>query len=202
VSGTATVTVQEGVVLTTIEVSPEDVTLDVDQTQQFTAAGRDQHGDPMDIGSITWQSSNKAVGTIDGGGLFAAIGGGATTVTAIGGGASGTANVTVTAEEPSPATEPFSFSGSVRSGQESRHKVSVSAPATMYVKLDWSGRFDLTLRIYDPSGEMVAEVDDSRSSQPFEEITIDVGPGDWEVAAKSDSRRRVAGYTIEGTITY
>lgn len=202
VSGTATVTVQEGLVLTIIEVSPEDVTLDVGQTQQFTAAGRDQHGDPIDIGSITWQSSDEAVGTIDGEGLLAAIAGGTTTVTAISGAASGTANVTVNAEEPSTTTESFSFSGIVRSRVESRHKVSVSAPATMYVKLDWVGRYDLTLRIYDPSGEMVAEVDDSSSSKPYEEITIDVGPGDWEVAVKSDSRRRVAGYTIEGTITY
>ncbi|MHC4338094.1 MAG: hypothetical protein ACYSTG_09170 [Planctomycetota bacterium] len=45
-------TVQEVPVLTTIDVSPNSVTLDEGQTQQFTAAGKDQFGDPIATGPI------------------------------------------------------------------------------------------------------------------------------------------------------
>jgi serine protease len=95
VVGTTSVTVEEVPVLTTIEVSPNSVTLDEGQTQQFTAAGKDQYGDPIDAGPITWDSNDEAVGTIDSGGLFTAIAAGTTTVSATGGTVVGTANVTV-----------------------------------------------------------------------------------------------------------
>lgn len=202
VSGTATVTVQAAPALTTIEVLPAEATLDVGQTQQFTAAGTDQYGDPIDIESITWQSSDEAVGTIDGAGLFVATGGGTATVTASSADISETASVTVISEEPPPAIEPFSFSQTVPPRGESRHTVSVSGPATMYVRLTWTNRHDLRLRLYDPDGVMVAEVDNSIWTDGFEETTIDVGPGVWEVAAQSDARRDSIDYIIEGILSY
>jgi len=97
VFGTAGVTVEEAAVLTTIDVSPSDVTLYVGETQQFTATGKDQYGDPIDTGTITWESSDEGVGTIGSTtGVFEAVGTGPTTVRATGsGGVFGTAGVTV-----------------------------------------------------------------------------------------------------------
>ena len=103
-SGTASVTVQAVPVLTTIEVSPSTVTLDVGQTQQFAASGKDQYGNSISAGTVAWQSSNTAVGTIDSSsGLFTASLQGSTTITATGsGGVSGTASVTVQAAPTLP----------------------------------------------------------------------------------------------------
>jgi hypothetical protein len=85
-------------VLTNILVSPSNVTLYVDDDQQFTASGKDQYGDPIATGTIAWESNNESVGTIDGTGLFTALGIGDTTITATGNaGVSGNASVTVQA---------------------------------------------------------------------------------------------------------
>ena len=113
----------------------------------------------------------------------------------------GTDTTAVTISE-APETEGFPFTGTVSPGGESRHAVSVLGPATMYVKLTWSSPGDLRLRIYDPVGVMVAEVDESSWRNRVEEIMIDVGPGNWQVAAKSDSIRRPISYTIEGVVNY
>jgi hypothetical protein len=94
---------QEEPVLTTIEVSPNSVTLGQGETQQFTAAGKDQFGDPIATGPIVWDSNDVAVGTINSGGLFTAVAVGTTTVSATSGTVVGTANVTVQ-EVPSEIT--------------------------------------------------------------------------------------------------
>ncbi len=104
VSGTASVTVQAVPVLTTIEVSPGTATLDVGQTQQFTASGKDQYGDPISAGAVTWQSAHTEVGTVNSSGLFTALSEGNTIVTATGSGTvSGTATVTVRTAPVIPA---------------------------------------------------------------------------------------------------
>ena len=72
----------------------------------------------------------------------------------------------------------------------------------MYVNLTWRDRSDLRLRIYDSEGTMVAEADSSTWRNQTEEIAIDVGPGNWEIAVKSDSRRRSINYTIDVIVTY
>jgi PGF-CTERM protein len=66
VNGTASVTVQEEVepVLTTIEVSPSTATLDISETQEFTATAKDQKGDVMSGVIINWTSSNTTIGTV------------------------------------------------------------------------------------------------------------------------------------------
>ena len=104
----------------------------------------------------------------------------------------------------------FTFVGSLpRKGkQESRHTVSISSPgaASMYVKLTWITQGDLRLRIYDPSGEMVAEVDESLPPPPdikVEEITIEgLEAGDWQVVAYLESMGHSIDYTIEGAVDY
>ncbi len=186
-------------VLTNIEVSPGDVTLFEDETQQFTSTGTDQYGDPFNIESITWVSSDDAVGTIDLTGLFKAAEAGTTTVSAYSEGITGTASVIV--EEP-PSTEQFSFSGTLQPRQESIHTILVSEPAIIYVELTWSSRYDLSLRIYDSDGEIVEEVDESSRRENLEEITTILEAGNWKIAAKSDSRRRPIYYKIEVIINY
>jgi uncharacterized protein YjdB len=101
VTGTATVTVSnEEPVLTGIEVAPAATTLEVNDTQVFTAAGYDQFGSTMTDVAVAWASGNETVGTIDADGMFTALAEGTTTVTASAENVTGIANVTVTAGTP------------------------------------------------------------------------------------------------------
>ena len=101
----------------------------------------------------------------------------------------------------------FTFTGTLPRNEEreSRYTVSILSPgaASMYVKLTWSTKGDLRLRVYDPSGEMVAEVDESSLADKVEEITIEgLEAGDWQVAAYLESMGRSIDYTIEGVVDY
>jgi hypothetical protein len=82
-------------VLTTITVSPATASVPAGGTQQYTAAGYDQYGQPI-AASYAWSVSGG--GTISAGGLFTAgsTAGGPYTVTATSGSVTGTASVTVT----------------------------------------------------------------------------------------------------------
>jgi uncharacterized protein YjdB len=90
---TATYTIYTPV-LTSITVSPSTATLARGSTLTFTAQPKDQFGNPVSA-TITWNSSNTAVGTITQNGLFTALSAGSTTITASNGSVSGTASVTV-----------------------------------------------------------------------------------------------------------
>ena len=82
-------------VLTSITVTPATPTVDIGDTQQFTASGRDQSNNPYPV-TVTWTSSNTAVGYYHlPGGLFTALTSGTTTITATDGLVSGPAAVTV-----------------------------------------------------------------------------------------------------------
>ena len=188
-------------VLTTIEVSPYEATLFVGNSQQFTAYGTDQFGDPIDTGTITWQSSNTLVGAIDENGLFTAAAEGTTTITAGNSSAFGTAYVTVNIEFQS-LTEMLEFSGTVQPRDESIHLFSLDQPATLYARLIWNSSFDLKLRIYNFEGRRIAQVDRSNRRRPYEEILIDLEAGDWVIAVKSDTGREPIDYIIEAEIMY
>ncbi len=54
IKGTATITVNDPPHLVSIEVSPPAVTMNVGQTQQFGATGKDQNGDTATIASPQW----------------------------------------------------------------------------------------------------------------------------------------------------
>ena len=95
VIGTASVIVKEAPILTTIEVSPSGATLNIDDTQQFTSICKDQYDYPIDTCTITWESTNTTVGTINQTGFFTASLVGTTTINAISDGVIGTASVTV-----------------------------------------------------------------------------------------------------------
>ena len=100
VSGSAAVSISAAStpVLTAIELTPGNAGVAAGGTLQFAASAKDQHGVTMaSQPSITWSVSGG--GTIDVNGLLTAGGsaGEPYTVTASGGGKSGTANLTVTA---------------------------------------------------------------------------------------------------------
>ncbi len=93
ISGTAIVTVPEPV-LTSINVSPETGLVATGTTERFVSETRDQNNHSMAV-TVTWSSSDKAVGTIDSTGEFTALAVGTTTITASSGSVSGKAIVTV-----------------------------------------------------------------------------------------------------------
>lgn len=201
IKGTATVSVVVDPVLTTIEIDPANVTLYANEQQQFIATGKDQYGELIDTGDLTWVSDDKTVGTIDENGLFTAVGDGEATIQATGdGNVSGT--VIVVVEEEPAAPDEFTFNGIISANQELRHTLSVSGPALMVANLSWYNWGDLRLRLYDPDGTMVIEADSSFWRNQEEEITINVTEGDWQIAVKSDARRWPISYTIEGTLSY
>ncbi|WP_346434793.1 Ig-like domain-containing protein [uncultured Methanoculleus sp.] len=87
-------------VATTIAVAPTAVTLAINGTEQFSATVHDQFNAVMTGVTVTWDSDNETVGTIDDTGLFTALVSGTATVTASAGNVSENATVTVTAEGP------------------------------------------------------------------------------------------------------
>ncbi len=81
---------------TTVAVTPDTVVLTaVGQTAQLTAEVRDQAGRVMDGVPVAWLSAETTVAAVDASGLVTAVGGGAVTITATAGEASGDALVTV-----------------------------------------------------------------------------------------------------------
>ncbi len=109
-------------VLTTITVAPSTASVPINATQQFSAAGKDQFGNPVSPQpSFSWSASPG--GTIDQTGLFTAgaVAGATSTITAASGNVSGTASATITSGAPaadfslsvSPATQSVKRSGSV-----------------------------------------------------------------------------------------
>ena len=81
---------------TTVAVTPDTVVLTaVGQTAQLTAEVRDQAGRVMEGVPVAWLSAETTVAAVDASGLVTAVGGGAVTITATAGEASGDALVTV-----------------------------------------------------------------------------------------------------------
>jgi hypothetical protein len=123
-----------------------------------------------------------------------------------GDGGVGTDTATVTISDATLEPEEFSFSGSfIRRGGEHRYTVSVTSPgaSSMSVTLSGRGRGDLVLRIYDPSGTLVEQVDvDGSTYNDTEQTTIyGLEPGNWQVAAYTSRAYRLY-YTIDGVINY
>jgi len=104
ITATATVTVNGETpadpVATRIEIMPPAVTVEVNETVEFSATVFDQFDEELPEAAVTWTSSNETVGTIDTEGVFTAHAEGTVDVTATAGDATETATVTVSAEEP------------------------------------------------------------------------------------------------------
>jgi alpha-tubulin suppressor-like RCC1 family protein len=82
-------------------VTPDEATVNVGDTQRFTAELRDLHGDPLVGPPIEWSSSDEAVAGVDDAGLATGLAVGEATVTATAGRVGGGALLTVR-EEPGP----------------------------------------------------------------------------------------------------
>jgi len=93
--------------LKSISVSPQGVMLEISKCQTFTARGKDQYNNNINV-TVSWRSSNTAVGTIDSRGMFTAKGVGTTTITVTSGSVKGTSSVTVKA--PAPVLKSISMS--------------------------------------------------------------------------------------------
>jgi PGF-pre-PGF domain-containing protein len=78
-----------------VVVSPSTITLGAGGSQQFTATVYDQDGNETPDASVTWASSDEAIGTIDADGLFTAVADGTATITVTAENETGTATVTV-----------------------------------------------------------------------------------------------------------
>ena len=113
--------------LTAITVSPSSASVKTAGTQQFSATGVDQFGQPLNPQpSFTWTVSGG--GTISTAGLFLAgsVAGGPFSVTAASGGVSGTASVTVTAALADFSVSISPASQSVRQGRSTLYTVAIS----------------------------------------------------------------------------
>jgi uncharacterized protein YjdB len=82
--------------LTSIAVSPANVSIAFGTTEQFSAVGNFDDGSTQLLPSVSWSSSSGAVAPVDGSGLATSLGTGTTTITAASGSVTGTASLTVT----------------------------------------------------------------------------------------------------------
>ncbi len=114
-------------VLTTISVSPSSASVQTSGTQQFTATGKDQSGQPMSPQpAFSWSVSGG--GSMSTSGLFSAgsTAGGPFTVTAASGSVTGTASVTVTAVLPGFSLSVTPSSRSIRRGSTATYTVTIT----------------------------------------------------------------------------
>ncbi|MHB8873926.1 MAG: Ig-like domain-containing protein [Myxococcaceae bacterium] len=101
--GTFWATSPEQPAVSKVTVEPQEATLAVGQTQQFTAKVTDPAGNPLEV-PVTWTVVAPRVATIDAAGLLTAAGPGVATVTAHAGGESATATVRVLGSATGPRT--------------------------------------------------------------------------------------------------
>ncbi len=87
-----------------IAVTPDEATVNVGETRQFSATLTDLHGAAMSGLTVTWVSSDGAVGTVDQSGLATGVATGSTTISALAAGVEGMALLTVVEPVPVPST--------------------------------------------------------------------------------------------------
>ena len=104
-SGTAAVTVMQAT--DSVVVEPAEATLTaVGDTVRLAATAFDANGSELADAQFSWETSDRAVATVDSTGLVTAAANGSATITARAGAASGTAAVTVTHAADSVVVEP------------------------------------------------------------------------------------------------
>ncbi|GAB6155363.1 Ig-like domain-containing protein [Desulfosporosinus burensis] len=99
-SGTTNLTIAAPL-LQLILVTPTNASVQVGQTQTFTAMAIYSNGSSTDIDTVTWSSSNESIATMAGG-VATGVAAGTSTITATFEGQSGTADLTVNAVPPAP----------------------------------------------------------------------------------------------------
>jgi uncharacterized protein YjdB len=98
-SATASITVTPppAIPVATVMVSPGNATVSIGNTAQFGATTKDASGNTLTGRAVTWSSADPSVATVSTTGLVAAVSAGATTITALSEGKSGSASITVPA---------------------------------------------------------------------------------------------------------
>jgi uncharacterized protein YjdB len=114
-TGGATVNVSQRPVAT-VEVSPGSASLPAGNTLQFSATARASDGSVVSGRPIAWSSSNPAVATVSDAGVATAANPGATTITALIDGKSGSATLTVP-DTPVASVEIVPTSAQLTTGQ-------------------------------------------------------------------------------------
>jgi uncharacterized protein YjdB len=140
--------------ITSISISPDDLTLPSGISQQFTASAGYSDGSVQDLVSgVTWTSSSTTVGAIDNTGLAAILGAGTTTITATVGTFTDSTTITVlpahlTSITIVPATisiaagteQPFTATGNFDDGStQVLTSVQWSSSATSVLTVDANG---------------------------------------------------------------
>ena len=83
--------------LSFIDITPADATLALPQSQQYLAMGTYSDGTALDLtSSVTWESSNPTIATVDNSGLMASLAGGTTNITATLDGVVGATDLNIT----------------------------------------------------------------------------------------------------------
>lgn len=85
----------DSISVATVTVSPSAPSINVGATQAFAATARNLQGKTLSGTTFSWQSSTTATATISTLGVATGVAAGSTTITALGGGKSGTASLTV-----------------------------------------------------------------------------------------------------------
>jgi len=192
-AGTATITATLGSVskstsvtvtaptITSISVTPDDLTLAIGIDQQFTASANYSDGSVQDlVGGVTWTSSTTSVASIDNNGLAAILAAGATTITATVGSFTDSTTITVV-----PA-----------------HLTSLTiSPATVSIAAGTQQQFTATGNFDDGSTQVLTSLQWSSSATSI--LTIDanglglgVAPGTSTVTATSGSIAATASVTV------
>jgi len=97
------VTGSTSTVVASVTVSPATSSLTVGGTQQASAVAKDANGAIISGTSFAWTTSNASVASVSSSGLVSAVGSGTATITAAGGGKTGSMSVSVTAAPTSPS---------------------------------------------------------------------------------------------------
>jgi uncharacterized protein YjdB len=167
--------------ITSISVTPDDLTLAIGINQQFTASANYSDGSVQDlVGGVTWTSSTTTVATIDNNGLAVILAAGATTITASVGSFTDSTTITVV-----PA-----------------HLTSLTiSPATVSIAAGTQQQFTATGNFDDGSTQVLTSLQWSSSATSI--VTIDANglglgaaPGTSTVTATSGSIAGTASVTV------
>ena len=188
--------------LSSIEVSPVEVTLDIGDTQQFNATGYDQYSTEISNIIFTWASSNETVGTIDGNGLFVANANGTAAVEAVNGTVNGMATVMVFAPTPTPTPTPTPSSNLTTSKVLTAITV---RPAAVTLDVGETQRF--TGEAYDQNHHRMLDIDFQWMSSNETVGTIDdagfftaLCAGGTLILAENETATGVADVAVSGMI--
>ena len=161
-----------------VAVSPTAIELTaLGATAQLSAEVRDQNGNVMAGAAATWASGDASVATVDRSGLVTAVANGTATITASAGGASGTAEITVTQSLDSVAIVP--------------------AEATLAAVRD---TVRLTAEAFDANGHGVAGADFSWESNDDAVVEVD-GTGLVTAVANGTATITATAGSVSGSAT-